>query len=336
MTDTMKAADSVENEVNDILQKKDFGAPLKRAREEAGMSLGNVAENLLISVDTIKALESSQVDALPALTFTLGYIRSYARLLGISAEEIIDDYVHMAPDSKPVLTSQNVLPIQKCSNDNVVKFISFSFVVVAIIVLVFWLVNTDFALKTDVVADAPNEIASSELAEFDSQKPGEPQFKGSSGDPASQQSTLSIEPTVDTEKKLVPEEVQKPDFIPDLNPDSRESTHTNEVSVAQTSSDNENQKSSAVDKLFLSALGDSWCEIQDSAGKRLYYQLLNTGDEIELTGTAPFTVFLGNAPKIRVEINSKIVDFENLINKNSNIATLEISKDATVVPLSSH
>jgi len=331
MTDSMKAADAVENEVNDLLQKKDFGAPLKRAREKAGMSLANAAENLLISVDIIKALENSQADALPALTFTQGYIRSYARLLGISAEEIISDYVHMAPDSRQALTAHSVLPVQKCCNDKVVKFISFSFVVVAIIVLVLWLVNTDFTLKTNIVTDT-----SGELADVDSQKPDEPRFNESTNNITTEQSRASGDSATSTEEKPMSDKDLQPEPAAALNPDSDISNKTNEVSAAQHSSDFENKKSSVADKLFLSALGDSWCEIQDSTGKRLYYQLLNTGEEIELSGTAPFTVFLGNAPKIRVEINNKIVDFENLINKNSNIATLEISKDAAVVPLSRH
>jgi len=331
MTDSMKAADAVENEVNDLLQKKDFGAPLKRAREKAGMSLASAAENLLISVDIIKALENSQADALPALTFTQGYIRSYARLLGISAEEIISDYVHMAPDSRQVLTPHSVLPVQKCCNDKLVKFISFSFVVVAVIVLVLWMINTDFTLKTDTVADT-----SDGLATVDSQTLAEPQLNESSEDSIVEQSTVSVESDASIENKLMPEKNLQSEPATTLTLDVDRSNNANEVPATQPLSDLETSTSSVADKLFLSALGDSWCEIQDSTGKRLYYQLLNTGEEIELTGTAPFIVFLGNAPEVRVEINNKIVDFENLINKNSNIATLEISKDASVVPLSRH
>ncbi|VAW60479.1 hypothetical protein MNBD_GAMMA08-2123, partial [hydrothermal vent metagenome] len=97
MTDEIKKLDDVGNEVKDLLQKKDFGASFRPAREKLGLSQVEVAEHLLISIDVIKALENSQADALPALTFTQGYIRSYARMLNVPADEIINDYVQMAP-----------------------------------------------------------------------------------------------------------------------------------------------------------------------------------------------------------------------------------------------
>ena len=113
MTDKMTDSDDVENEVNELLQKKDFGAELKIAREKSGLSIIDVAENLLINADIIKAIESSQAEALPPLTFTQGYIRSYARLLNISADKIINDYVQMVPDEKQTLSPHSVLPVQK-------------------------------------------------------------------------------------------------------------------------------------------------------------------------------------------------------------------------------
>ena len=43
-----------------------FGEGLKRAREAAGLSIGDVAEKLLVSADIISAIDNSQADALPA------------------------------------------------------------------------------------------------------------------------------------------------------------------------------------------------------------------------------------------------------------------------------
>ena len=103
-----------------------------------------------------------------------------------------------------------------------------------------------------------------------------------------------------------------------------------------TTEKTQTQKEAPVkDKLVLSALDDSWCEVQDSMNTRLYYQLLSKGEDITLSGVAPFVVFLGNAPKVRAEVNNKIVDFENLIRKNSNVVNLKIEKDAAVNLISS-
>ncbi len=316
MTDRTTASEAVENEVNDLLQKKDFGSPLRLAREAAGLSLSEVAENLLISVDIIKALENSQADSLPPLAFTQGYIRSYARLLNVSADEIISDYLKIVPDTKQLLTPNSVLPVQKCCNDKVIKLISLSFIVTAIIVLVYWLATTDFTMNKHISDDvaafnSPDTVAKN-ISETDSDI-----------------SYLQQEVSTEQQSAITTEDVS----AEKVTPKPEESIEAKQDVVSNTK---ETESLIVEDSLFLSAFGDSWCEIQDSTGKRLYYQLLNTGEEVELSGVAPFIVFLGNAPKIRVEVNNKIVDFENLINKSSNIASLKISNNASVIPFSNH
>jgi len=315
------------SEVNELLQKKDFGLVLRKAREKQGMSANDVAENLLISVDIIKAIDNSQADALPALTFTQGYIRSYARLLGLSADDIITEYVLMAPDSKQVLTPHSVLPAQKSSNDRFIRFISFSFIVISIIVLFTWLYNSDFRdySNTDNNAEFNSSLNTENQQELNANV-----SEVSSVNESQEASVQGNENHQDNANDQVESlEINlKPEALPE--PEVEKTIEAEEVVIEETSP----ATALSEDVLLLSALGESWCEIQDSTGKRMFYQLLNRGQEISLSGVAPFTVFLGNAPEVRVEVNNKIVDFESLINKSSNIASIEISKDASVVSLS--
>jgi cytoskeleton protein RodZ len=303
MTDNMKSSDEMVGEVNEILQKTDFGSELKLVREKKGLSQVDVAENLLISVDIIKALENSQADALPALTFTLGYIRSYTRLLGMPADTIINDYVRVAPDSKQELMPHSALAAQKSSNDIFVKLISFAFVALAILVFIFWFLNTDFKIKSPSLKNT---------TEFNTQL---------------QNKKIVVDAISEESLEVVEAESPSSSYV-----------DTSAPRVAEVNSkpviEQRDKNLSKSDVLSLSALADSWCEVLDSNGQRLFYQLLKSGEDIRLTGVAPFTVFLGNAPKVRVEINNKIVDFENLINTNSNIASFEIRKDAAVTRLS--
>jgi len=54
----------------------------------------------------------------------------------------------------------------------------------------------------------------------------------------------------------------------------------------------------------------SWAEVQDATGERLLYQTVEAGREIELAGTAPFAVDLGNAAGVRVGFNGETVEVE--------------------------
>lgn len=304
-----------ENDVNELLQTKEFGTPLKKAREKLKLSASDVADNLLVAVEIVKAIDSSQAQALPAFTFTQGYIRNYARLVDVPVDDILNNYMQMVPDSKQPLSPHSVIPIQKTSNDALLKFISLSFILTFIIVFVYWLVDTDFTI--DMIDKNNVEIVSAENGAVALSLPLIEEENESNIESDSSVKINATDSTSEIKKRPVVEQAD----------------------VKQTKAVVEKKAPEqliSTDQLILSALAKSWCEVQDATGKRLYYQLLNRGDEIVLSGVAPFTVFLGNAPKVRVEINNKIVDFDSLINANSNIANLEISRDASVARLSNH
>jgi transcriptional regulator with XRE-family HTH domain len=69
-----------------------FGELLKRAREARGLALEAVADATRIARHHLEALERSDLDALPAGPFGKGYVRSYAKVLGIDPEPILQDY----------------------------------------------------------------------------------------------------------------------------------------------------------------------------------------------------------------------------------------------------
>lgn len=69
------------------METQDFGTFLRRAREERTMSLAEVARRTKVAPATLQMLESGSLDDLPPEVFVRGFIRSYARALGISDAE---------------------------------------------------------------------------------------------------------------------------------------------------------------------------------------------------------------------------------------------------------
>lgn len=70
----------------------DFGHELKRARELRGISLKEIADSTKISKRFLEAIERNDMKALPAPVFTRGFVREYARYLGLNSEEIVTRY----------------------------------------------------------------------------------------------------------------------------------------------------------------------------------------------------------------------------------------------------
>ena len=64
------------------------GADLRAARERVGWSLQDVATALRIRLHYLEALEAGRIDVLPGNAYALGYLRSYARTLGLDPNEV--------------------------------------------------------------------------------------------------------------------------------------------------------------------------------------------------------------------------------------------------------
>ncbi|MBI3185082.1 MAG: helix-turn-helix domain-containing protein [Myxococcales bacterium] len=67
----------------------DFGRYLAQQRELRGMSREDVSRATKIPATLIVALESGQVDRLPARVFVLNYVKAYSQVIGLSSEEAV-------------------------------------------------------------------------------------------------------------------------------------------------------------------------------------------------------------------------------------------------------
>jgi cytoskeletal protein RodZ len=76
-----------------------FGEQLRLAREAAGISTADAATSLHLDASVIEALEAEDVDAIGAPVFVKGHLRGYARLLGLSVEDLTAAYRQLDPHS---------------------------------------------------------------------------------------------------------------------------------------------------------------------------------------------------------------------------------------------
>jgi Helix-turn-helix domain/RodZ C-terminal domain len=73
-----------------------FGEELKREREIRGISLKEIADDTKISKRFLEALERNDHKTLPAPVFTRGFVRQYARYLGLNSEDMVNRYNYAA------------------------------------------------------------------------------------------------------------------------------------------------------------------------------------------------------------------------------------------------
>ena len=71
---------------------KDIGLKLKEKREENGVSIEEVAEDLKMRPSQIVSLEDGKKEDFKDVLFLKYFIRDYAKYLGLDGEELVDEF----------------------------------------------------------------------------------------------------------------------------------------------------------------------------------------------------------------------------------------------------
>ncbi len=85
-----------------------FGEKLRKQREQRGIALDAISNTTKISTRMLRALEDEHFDQLPGGVFNKGFVRAYARQVGLDEEEAVTDYLAALRESQ--IQQQSILP----------------------------------------------------------------------------------------------------------------------------------------------------------------------------------------------------------------------------------
>jgi cytoskeleton protein RodZ len=112
---------------------------LVRAREAAGMSLGEAARQLKFAPRQLEALEAGELERLPGGTFVRGMLRSYARLLRLDPEPLLAQIGdRMAPPDAERLAQRfrQPVPFSDGARRSNLAYVALSLTLLAVVVAV--------------------------------------------------------------------------------------------------------------------------------------------------------------------------------------------------------
>jgi cytoskeleton protein RodZ len=129
----------------------DLGAQLKRARDERGMSLSEIANRTKISVTALEALERNDLSKLPGGIFGRAFVRAYAGELGLDPDKTVADFHVALEEAERRAAERGALRVEITADDReflerqrrAVRIFRVALAVVAIgaVVLLGWLVR---------------------------------------------------------------------------------------------------------------------------------------------------------------------------------------------------
>ena len=73
-----------------------LGEKLRQAREERSISISEVAEQTRISALYLEAIENDDYRTLPGGIFNKGFVKSFAKYVGIDEQEALQDYARLS------------------------------------------------------------------------------------------------------------------------------------------------------------------------------------------------------------------------------------------------
>ena len=276
-----------------------IGAILINARNHAELTQADIAELIRLPVRTIHALEVDDYEGLPTeSTYIRGYLYNYARVVGIDAKgllKVYDDQFRTEPEVIPVVRAR----LRHSYDVTILWSTAVVFTILAGL-LVNWWADAKQAPEQNV------ELASSSVVVspgIENQEPAQDlEAHYNAGPIQEEEEEQENEPA---EKKMLNAEIQQVMQEESLNP--------NLVVL-----------NDGPDVLTVTYAEESWTEIEDADRNPLMQGLIEPGAVRSLSGSAPFYVFLGNAPGVVIEINGQYFDHSQF-NKSNRTARFQVS-----------
>ena len=78
-------------------ERDTFGPRLRRERERRGISLETLATRTNVSIELWMGLENNDFSKWPSGLFARAFVRDYARVVGLDAQELVDDFCRLFP-----------------------------------------------------------------------------------------------------------------------------------------------------------------------------------------------------------------------------------------------
>lgn len=288
-----------------------FGERLRREREMRGISLDDIAAATKIGTRLLRALEEEHFDALPGGIFNKGYVRAYAKYVGIDEERTVAEYLaaasEMAPDVR-LIAHQNSSAHGDLSSSGASGYRGrFSFVPVLTVLLVIAGAVGGWHLyqqrqrerresnKARVAAVPSSSVSTATVSTSSGNPAPEPNGTTFSG-PTSQNAAALQEPPNATSSVHAP--VQTVEAAENLPHPSR----SDAVSRANSAS----PEGSAQFELTVRAKNRARVEIK-SDGKVLVKGVMNPTDVKTIRATTKVVFWTANAGEIDLSFNGKVI-----------------------------
>ena len=268
------------------------GECLRVAREAKGLSQAEVAGRLKLSLRQVEALESDDWSSLHGNTIVRGFVRNYARLLGLDPAVLMAELDVIAKPQTVNLAIPENINVQVPDDRKVERrdyarvFAGLAVLILAVLAYLFlpkeFLQTTFSTLKERF---GRSETAASKVVSADAES-----RQGATA--------MNLAP-------VVPASGEVSETSPHT-PSSASALPTPVPSVAAEVTPSKPVSSDSSLKFSFSK--PAWIEVKDKNGQILFSQLSPAGSQREVVGDPPYSLIIGNAGNVTLQYKGKAID----------------------------
>ncbi|ACH65789.1 integral membrane protein [Aliivibrio fischeri MJ11] len=272
------------------------GLLLKEAREELNLTLEDISSRLRLRVEVLEQIEADQFDMGKLATFTRGYYRSYAKVVNVPEQKVLDalDQLGKAQIEQHDMQSFSRKTKREKHDNRIMKL---TWVIFALIlgmsVLWWWQEQAQLESANDAELIAEVETAKS-MEQVEETKADAPQ-------------TEETAPALDEAEML-----QLDTNISELETDSKtfekETIKAPEVPVEAKKEEPVAEKAVVTEDVVITFSSDCWLQVQDASNNRLYSGVKKSNQTLKLTGKAPYKLVIGAPNAVTLTYKGKPVD----------------------------
>ncbi|MGP9767367.1 RodZ domain-containing protein [Halomonas sp. AOP13-D3-9] len=333
MSDTQSQESVIDSTItNDQNTSASPGELLVRQREQLGIPLADAARALNLRPAVVGGLEQDNYQEIPVAAYRRGYLRSYAKYLGLDDRLVLEAYQARSGGTD---TERKVTPVSTARPPSRIgawlfKLVTLLVIVGLIAVTVMWWQSRGGneppgfgSTSTEETATAPAEPAS-EPAETE----GSASSSFTSGDESATlpSNATNVTPSATATQDPTPSAQDDADAIAGLDESvlddsndtassadgSDELASTQQDSEAQSSADSEQtaaaEQTANATVLELTFNEQSWTEIFDATNQRVFVGLQTPGTSTTVEGEPPFRLTVGNATGVELRYQGEEVD----------------------------
>ena len=280
------------------------GQLLRNAREQLGWTREQVASRIHLRLTLIAAIEADTYDKHTSHTFIRGYLRAYAKLVGIPEEPILAAY------DKLGLTPPDNIDMQSFSrrsrqqaNDSRLKVVTWLVILVLIALSIAWWWQSTARRSAGDEALAASEMGTEQTM-----------------------SVASVTPAVDVADPVLPvaSDAVATDVVVSeaaatvpavvAATSAALSTETSAAEATQAPAEPAATEPGKAPQLKMSFTADCWLDVKDANGKTLFSGLKKANDELVLEGPEPLRFIVGAPMAVNLEYQGKSFDMSRYNN----------------------